>query len=87
MDKLKTDKMKKLTIYKCVDRDDSTQKPTYFKGIEALRDFAIDRLYSGWETDTTEEDLDDDQKMLDFLQNDYGMDITIVATATKKDLA
>ena len=79
--------MKKLTIYKGVDRDDSNQKPTYFKGIEALRDFAVDRLYNGWETDITKEDLDDDQKMLDFLENDYGMDITIVAMVTEEDLA
>lgn len=78
--------MKKLTIYKGVDRDDFTQEPIHFKGIEALRDFAIDRLYNGWETDVTEEDLGDDQKVLDFLQNDYGMDISIVATVTKEDL-
>lgn len=78
--------MKQLTIYKGVDRDDSTQKPINFKGIEALRDFAVDRLYNGWETDVTEEDLEDDQKVLDFLQNDYGMDITIVATVGEEDL-
>ena len=78
--------MKQLTIYKGVDRDDSTQEPIHFKGIEALRDFAVDRLYNGWETDVTEEDLEDDQKVLDFLQNDYGMDITIVATVGEEDL-
>ena len=78
--------MKKLTIYKGVDRDDHAQKPTYFKGIEALRDFAVDRLYNGWETDVTEEDLEDDQKVMDFIQNDYGMDITIVSTVGEDDL-
>jgi hypothetical protein len=78
--------MKQLIIYKGVDRDDSTQQPTYFKGIESLRDFAVDRLYSGWETDVTEEDLDDDGKLMDFIRNDYGMDITIVVTVGDDDL-
>jgi hypothetical protein len=78
--------MKKLTIYKGVDRDDFCSEPIHFKGIEGLRDFAKDRLHNGWETEVTEQDLDDDQKMLDFLQNDYGMDITIVATVTEEDL-
>lgn len=78
--------MKQLIIYKGVDRDDSIRQPTYFKGIEAIRDFAVDRLYSGWETDVTEEDLDDDGKLMDFIQNDYGMDITIVVTVGDDDL-
>ena len=33
-----------------------------------------------------EEDLEDDQKVLDFLQNDYGMDISIVSTVGEDDL-
>ena len=75
--------MKKLTIYKGHDRDDYTQEPTYFIGIEGLRDFAINQICGGWETDFTEEDMKDDKKMLDFLQNDHGMDIRIIATVTE----
>lgn len=78
--------MRKLTIYKGLDRDDFTSEPTYFLGIEGLREFAKDRLYNGWETEVTEQDLDDDQNVLDFLQNDYGMDIKIIVTVTEKDL-
>ena len=78
--------MKQLIIYKGVDRDDSIRQPTYVTGIEAIRDFAVDRLYSGWETDVTEEDLDDDGKLMDFIRNDYGMDITIVVTVGDDDL-
>jgi len=78
--------MKKLTIYKGLDMDDFSE-PIYFKGIEAIRNFAKDRLHNGWETEVTEGDLDDDQKMLDFLEKDYGMEITIVATVTEEDLA
>ena len=74
-----------IKIYKMTDRDDSGQTPTFFKGIEELRDFAIDRLYSGWETDVEEEDLNDDETLFDFLQNDYGVDIEVVKVVTKDD--
>ena len=74
-----------IKIYKMTDRDDSSQTPTFFKGIEELRDFAIDRLYSGWETDVEEEDLNDDETLFDFLQNDYGVDIEVVKVVSKDD--
>lgn len=74
-----------IKIYKMTDRDDSGQTPTFFKGIEELRDFAIDRLYSGWETDVEEEDLNDDETLFDFLQNDYGVDIEVVKVVSKDD--
>jgi hypothetical protein len=70
--------MKSIKVYKVVDRDDSDQKPMYYKGIEELRDFAIDRLYSGWDTKVEEEDLNDDDTLFDFLQNDYGVDIEVI---------
>ena len=74
-----------IKIYKMTDRDDSSQTPTFFKGIEELRDFAIDRLYSGWETDVEEEDLNNDETLFDFLQNDYGVDIEVVKVVSKDD--
>jgi hypothetical protein len=77
---------KTIKIYSVIDRDDVGQKPTYYKGIESLRDFAKDRLYNGWETDVTEEDLDDDVIMFNFLQNDYGVDIEIIKEVTIDDL-
>ena len=70
--------MKSIKVYKVVDRDDSDQKPMYYRGIEELRDFAIDRLYSGWDTEVEEEDLNDDDTLFDFLQNDYGVDIEVI---------
>lgn len=70
--------MKTIKVYKVVDRCDLNQKPMYFKGIEKLRDFAIDRLYSGWDTEVEEEDLADDNVLFDFLQNDYGVDIETI---------
>jgi len=77
---------KTIKIYSVIDRDDVGQKPTYHKGIESLRDFAKDRLYNGWETDVTEEDLDDDVTMFNFLQNDYGVDIEVIKEVTIDDL-
>ena len=77
---------KTIKIYSVIDRDDSGQKPSYYKGIEELRDFAKDRLYSGWETDVEEDDLDDDVIMFDFLQNDYGVDIEVIKEVTIDDL-
>ena len=76
---------KTIKIYKMTDRDDSSQTPTFFKGIEEVRDFAIDRLYGGWETDVTEEDLSNDETLFNFLQNDYGVDIEVVKEVTKDD--
>jgi len=43
-------------------------------------------LYSGWDTDTTEEDLNDDDKVIDFIRNDYGEELEIVATINENDL-
>jgi len=77
---------KTIKIYSVIDRDDSSQKPTYYKGIEELRDFAKDRLYNGWETDVEEDDLDDDVIMFDFLQNDYGVDIEVIKEVIIDDL-
>jgi hypothetical protein len=77
---------KTIKIYSVIDRDDSGQKPSYYKGTEELRDFAKDRLYSGWETNVKEDDLDDDVIMFDFLQNDYGVDIEVIKEVTIDDL-
>jgi hypothetical protein len=78
--------MKNITIYKVIDRDDNLQKPSYYKGIEKLREFAIDRLYSGWDTEIEEEDLADDNVLFDFLQNDYGADVSVVSQVSSSDL-
>lgn len=75
--------MKSITIYKIKFHDgyEST-----FKGIDDLRDFAVDRLYCGWETNTTEEDLNDDDRVIDFIRNDYGEELEIIATINENDL-
>jgi len=75
---------KKITIYSITFSNDGTIY--YFKGIDELRDFAIDRIDSGWETETTEEDFQDDEKIIDFLNNDYGEKVNIVFTITENDL-
>ncbi len=76
---------KTIKIYSMIDRDDVGQKPTYHKGIESLRDFAKDRLHNGWETNVKEDDLDDEIIMFDFLQNDYGVDINVIAEVSMED--
>ena len=77
--------MKNITIYKVIDRDDNSQTPSYYKGIEQLREFGKDRIFNGWDTDTEEDDLDDDTKLFDFLENDYGVDISVVAQVSLSD--
>jgi hypothetical protein len=77
--------MNYITIYKVIDRDDN-QHPSYYKGIEQLRDFGKDRIFNGWETNTYKEgDLDDDAKLFDFLENDYGVDISVIAQVSLSD--
>jgi len=77
--------MKNITIYKVIDRDDNSQTPSYYKGIEQLREFGKDRIFNGWDTDTEEDDLDDDTKLFDFLENDYGVDISVVSQVSLSD--
>jgi hypothetical protein len=76
--------MKELTIYRLRYYDDNTHY--YFKGIDRLRDFAKEKINDGWYTNTTEEDLDDDDKLIDFIENDYGEELTRLMTITSKDL-
>jgi uncharacterized protein with von Willebrand factor type A (vWA) domain len=66
--------MKEIKIFRIKYYDDNTDY--FFKGIEELRDFAKDRISGGWETETTEEDLNDDTKLFDFLIDDYGEELT-----------
>lgn len=75
--------MKEIKIFRIRYYDDETTY--FFKGIEELRDFAKDRIRDGWETDTTEEDLDDDAKLFDFINYDYGEDLTELMSVTLKD--
>lgn len=78
--------MNYITIYKVIDRDDDSQTPSYYKGIEQLREFGKDRIFNGWNTNTYKEDyLDDDTKLFNFLENDYGVDISVVAQVSLSD--
>lgn len=77
--------MNHITIYKVIDRDDDIKVPSYYKGIEQLREFGKERIFNGWDTDFEEDDLDDDTKLFDFLENDYGVDISIVAQVSLSD--
>jgi hypothetical protein len=63
-----------IKIFRIRYYDDNTQY--FFKGIEELREFAKDRIADGWDTETTEEDLDDDIKLFNFINNDYGEELT-----------
>ena len=76
-------KMKKIDVYQLRFHDGDTY---YFKGIDALREFAIERIENGWETDTTETDLQDDNKVIDFLRNDYGEEVYLLLTINEEDL-
>jgi hypothetical protein len=75
--------MKEIKIFRIRYYDDDTNY--FFKGIEELREFAKDRIRDGWETDTTEKDLDDDEKLFDFINYDYGEDLTELMSVTLKD--
>ena len=75
--------MKKIKIFRIRYYDDNTDY--FFKGIEELRDFAKDRISDGWETEVTEKDLDDDEKLFNFLNDDYGEELTEVMSVTLKD--
>ena len=77
--------MKTIKIYSLIDRDDLQARPMIFKGIESLREFALDRLDNGWDTDITEEELEDDDKLFNFLDKDYGCDIDIIAEVSIND--
>lgn len=75
--------MKEIKIFRIRYYDDETTY--FFKGIEELRDFAKDRIRDGWDTDATEEDLDNDVKLFDFLIDDYGEELTELMSVTLKD--
>jgi hypothetical protein len=75
--------METIKIFRIRYYDDNTQY--FFKGIEELREFAKDRIANGWETETTEEDLDDDKKLFDFLNDDYGEELTEIMSITLND--
>lgn len=76
---------KKITIYSITFISDKGQIE-YFKGIDELREFAISRLQCGWDTEVTEKDLQDDDKVIDFITNDYREKVDVVFTITEDDL-
>lgn len=75
--------MKQLTIYKVTFSDDGSIY--YFKGINDLREFAESRIDDGWDTDCTIEDLKDDNRVIDFINNDYGEKVEILFNVTEDD--
>jgi len=50
-----------------------------------LREFAKDRIADGWDTKVTEEDLNDDKKLFDFINDDYGEELTEIMSVTLND--
>lgn len=74
---------KEIIIYRLTFQDDGSC--LYFKGIDDLREFAVSRIEDGWETDTTIADLQDDDNVIQFLTGDYGEDVEVIFTITKKD--
>lgn len=75
---------KQISIYKVTFKDDGTTY--FFKGINHLREFAEERIEEGWETETTIEDLQNDDKVIQFLTEDYGEDVDMIMTITEEDL-
>jgi hypothetical protein len=75
--------MKEIKIFRIRYYDDNTQY--FFKGIEELRNFAKDRIFDGWETEINEKDLNDDKKLFDFLNNDYGEELSEIMKITLND--
>jgi hypothetical protein len=75
--------MKQISIYKLTFSDDGTTY--YFKGIDDVREFAESRIEDGWETDCTIEDLKDEDKVIQFITEDYGETLEIIFTITEED--
>jgi hypothetical protein len=75
--------MKEIKIFRIRYYDDNTNY--FFKGIEELREFAKERISDGWDTETTEDDLDNDDKLFSFLIDDYGEELTEIMSVTLKD--
>ena len=75
--------MKQISIYKLTFSDDGATY--YFKGIDDVREFAESRIEDGWETDYTIEDLKDEDKVIQFITEDYGETLEIIFTITEED--
>jgi uncharacterized protein with von Willebrand factor type A (vWA) domain len=75
--------MEEIKIFRIRYYDDNTQY--FFKGIEELREFAKDRIADGWDTNVIDKDLDDDIKLFDFINNDYGEELTEIMSVTLND--
>lgn len=75
--------MEEIKIFRIRYYDDNTQY--FFKGIEELREFAKCRIADGWCTDVIYEDLDDDIKLFEFINNDYGEELTEIMSVTLND--
>jgi len=76
--------MKKITIYKVKFSDG--ESTYYFKGIDDLREFAESRIYDGWDTECTIEDLKNDERVIQFITEDYGEELEEIFTITEEDL-
>ena len=74
---------KNVDIYKVDFKDDGTTY--YFKGVDDLREFAETRIEDGWDTKFTIEDLQSDERMIEFLIDDYGVDVEILMSVTPSD--
>ena len=61
--------MKEIKIFRIRYYDDNTNY--FFKGIEELREFAKERISDGWDTESTEDDLDNDDKLFNELYDEY----------------
>jgi hypothetical protein len=75
--------MEQIKIFRIRYYDDNTNY--FFKGIEELREFAKERISDGWDTETTEDDLNNDDKLFSFLIDDYGEELTEIMSVTLKD--
>jgi hypothetical protein len=74
---------KNVDIYKVDFKDDGTTY--YFKGVDDLREFAETRIEDGWDTKFTIEELQSDERMIEFLIDDYGVDVEILMSVTPSD--
>jgi len=77
--------MNYITIYKVIDKDDEFEFPSYYKGIEQLRQLGKERIFNGCPTNFTKLCLNNDENLFSFFENDYGVNITVVAQVSISD--
>ena len=61
---------KTIKIYQIIERE-AEYNCGYFEGWENLKEFAVERIEDGWDTDWVVEDLKDEQSVIKFLKEEW----------------